>query len=371
MLNLYASVKLNGVLIEPREQYMNVEQDILVSVIIPVFNVQQYLSEALDSVIHQAYEKLEIIVINDGSTDDSGKICDEYAEKDARIVVIHQENKGLSAARNVGLKIMTGDVVAFLDADDAYHPRFVSKMIEAMIRSDADIVICKTKRQYTNDRLLFDNTKNSYPTLEQGCYDHVNLLRAYANGKINAGVWNKVYKRKLWENERFPEGHVYEDIDTTHRILNRCVTACVINEMLYAYRKRQGSITDVSTKESIRDLFLAYSHFDEFVKEHVPEVFSEETIALLEQRRMIQKISQFASLSRKKDPEQKEYSEELRRQIIASGKTAELRDYKFSTQVCYWMICICPRLLVVFIQVLNPVRLFVKRNIEEIKLNHK
>lgn len=243
-------------------------------------------------------------------------------------------------------------------------------MIEAMIRSNADIVICKTKRQYTMDRLLFDNTENAYPAIEQGCYDRTGILRAYADGKINPGVWNKVYKRKLWENERFPEGHVYEDIDTTYRILNRCETACVINEMLYAYRKRPGSITEVRTQESIRDLFLAYSHFDAFAKELVPEVFSEETITRLAQVRMKQKIIQFASFSRKKDPEQKGYSEELRRQIIVSGKTAELRNYEFLTQVCYWMICVCPGLLGVSMQVYIPIRRFMKNTIKDKQINH-
>lgn len=341
----------------------NEKQDILVSVIIPVFNVQRYLSEALDSVIHQTYEKLEIIVINDGSTDDSGKICEEYAAKEERITVIHQENKGLSSARNVGLNIMTGDVVAFLDADDAYHPMFVSKMLEAMIHCNADIVICKTKQQYTTERLLFNNTKNSYPAIEQGCYDRGSILRAYADGKLNPGVWNKVYNRKLWENERFPEGHVYEDIDTIYRILNCCEQACVINEMLYAYRKRPRSITDVPTKEDIRDLFLAQAHFDAFVKEHVPEVFPEETITRLEQDRIQLKIIKFAYFYLKKDFEQKRYSEELRSQIIASCKNGGLRKYKLLTQICYRMICICPGILAFSIQAIKPIRRLVKRTI--------
>ena len=104
------------------------QYDPLVSVIIPVYNVEPYLKEALDSVLDQSYQNLEIILIDDGSTDRSGKICDDYSETDDRIRVIHQENKGLSSARNKGLDLMHGELVAFLDPDDAYHPDYVSAM---------------------------------------------------------------------------------------------------------------------------------------------------------------------------------------------------------------------------------------------------
>lgn len=346
-------------------------QNVLVSVIIPVYNVRPYLAESLDSAVHQTYEKLEIILIDDGSTDGSGRICDEYAARDPRITVIHQKNEGLSSARNAGLEIMTGELTAFLDADDAWHPEFVSTMTAAMERSDADMVICRRTTHFTTDRLRFDSTGRRDPAARQGVYDRVSALRAYADGKINAGVWNKIYKRRLWENERFPEGHVYEDVDTAYRIINRCEKVCVIDDVLYAYRKRPGSITDHPTKESISDLFLAYSHFDSFAKKHVPEVFPEEITALLKQRRINQKIIYYASLSRKKDPELKKYSEELRRQIIDSGKKGELRNQRLLTQVCYRMMCVCPKMLGAVVPVLTPAWMFIKRTIREKKNTDK
>ena len=115
----------------------------LVSVIIPVFNVQPFLSEALDSVIQQTYRNLEIILIDDGSRDGSEEICDEYARRDERIVVIHQKNKGLSAARNAGLDIMSGNAIVFLDPDDAFQPDYIKAMMTEMICQEADLVICK------------------------------------------------------------------------------------------------------------------------------------------------------------------------------------------------------------------------------------
>ena len=106
----------------------------IVSIIIPVYNVAPYLVEALDSVVHQSYGNLEIIIIDDGSTDGSAEICDDYARRDRRIRLIHQENKGIGAARNVGLDIMNGEAVAFLDSDDAYDPDFIEAMVSAMAR---------------------------------------------------------------------------------------------------------------------------------------------------------------------------------------------------------------------------------------------
>lgn len=114
----------------------------MISVIVPVYNVEPYLEEAIESVIHQTYTDLEIILVDDGSTDDSGKICDRYQKKDSRIKVVHQENRGLSAARNAGLDICKGEMIAFLDSDDAFCTDMLQKMSDAMLESGADIVEC-------------------------------------------------------------------------------------------------------------------------------------------------------------------------------------------------------------------------------------
>lgn len=336
-------------------------REVLVSVIIPVLNVRTYLAEALDSVIHQSYGNLEIILIDDGSTDGSAEICDKYASKDARIIVEHQERKGVGNARNKALGIMTGEVVAFLDADDVYYPDYVSTMIEAMNRSESDIVICKYEKQETTGRLIFGNTKDSDPAIEQGEYDRVSILRAYANGKINPSIWNKVFKRELWENERFPEGHVFEDIDTTYRVLNHCEKVCVLEDVLYIYRRRPGSITDHLTKKRASDWFLAYSHFESFVKENVPEVFSEETLKYIEQRKIFQKYIYYADFSRRKDPELKRYSKELRQEVIDHCKTGNISDYSISTQVYYQIMHYCPWLLRTAMLAFNRIRPFVVR----------
>ena len=131
----------------------------LISVIIPVYNVRHYLKEALDSVIFQTYRNLEIIIIDDGSTDGSREICDDYLD-DSRVTVIHQKNKGLSAARNAGLDIMTGEYVAFLDSDDAYQSSFIEEMVNAIVREVADIVVCKYTVHSTVSEMDYSKTEN-------------------------------------------------------------------------------------------------------------------------------------------------------------------------------------------------------------------
>ncbi len=221
----------------------------MVSVIIPVYNVAPYLRESLASAIHQTYKGLEIIIIDDGSTDGSGDICEEYAARDERIRLIHQENKGLSAARNAGLNIMTGDVIAFLDSDDAYHPDYIRTMLETMHREKTDIVICGYSKQKTEGKLRFEEVGRTGPSLHKGKYNRIEALCALADMKLNHGVWNKLYKSGLWNNIRFPEGYVYEEVRTTYRILDSINSLAVIDQPLYLYRDRPESITNTRTQK--------------------------------------------------------------------------------------------------------------------------
>lgn len=121
-----------------------------ISVIVPVYNVGEYLRQCVDSILSQTYSNLEIIAVNDGSTDGSGAILDEYREKDIRLIAIHQENQGVSAARNKGLDVATGDYIAFVDADDYIHPEMYEKLVKALEDNQADISFCTRKRVYQN-----------------------------------------------------------------------------------------------------------------------------------------------------------------------------------------------------------------------------
>ena len=228
----------------------------LVSVIVPMYNVEPYLREALDSVIHQTYRKLEILVIDDGSTDGSGRICDEYAALDPRIKVFHQENRGLSAARNVGLDAMSGDVVAFLDSDDAFKPEMIANMLAEMQRHQADIAVCGIARCYTEGSLEGAPT-TPYLELDNAVLTKKEALQQLAAGKINNAVWNKIYIRRLWDHVRFPEGQVYEDASVAFQVLSNSKQIVALKEKNIIYRARLGSITStVSLKKYIEIMLL-------------------------------------------------------------------------------------------------------------------
>lgn len=239
-----------------------------VSVIVPVYNVAPYLREALDSAVCQSYRNLEIIIVDDGSTDGSSEICDEY-RSDPRVRVIHQENRGLSNARNVGLDVSSGAYIAFLDSDDAFHPDFVRKMVDEI--GDADVAVCR----FEVHQGTLESRGQIYSRLKKRVCSREEALRALADGKINVSVWNKLYRRELWREIRFPDGHNYEDIHTTYRIFDCCEHVKVLDHVLYLHRRRPGSITQVWTKKNIEDRKLAHDDLLTFVKTHTPEVFDE------------------------------------------------------------------------------------------------
>lgn len=331
----------------------------LVSVIIPVFNVKLYLTEALNSVISQTYEKLEVIIIDDGSTDGSGEICDEYANNDKRIIVFHQDNKGLSAARNVGLDIMTGEVCAFLDSDDAYENTFVEKLLAVMTRENADLVVCKYTSHKTDGRLVW-NGEPASPTSNAGKYDHVHSLRALADGTINVNVWNKLYRRELWEEIRFPDGHVYEDIDTSFRIFNLCNMISILDDPLYLRRIRSGSITATSSMKNIQDRTIACSHFASFMEMHIPEIFTQIQVRKWRQSTLNRMIFSYVRYTDRKDSDDNFY-ERLRNQIITTGKEAGIDTLTYREKVAWYIIRDCPWLLTIVYPVYRPLSQLVYR----------
>lgn len=233
-----------------------------ISIIIPVYKERRYLHEALDSVINQTYRNLEIIIIDDGSVDGSGEIADEYAGKDSRITVIHQENKGLATVRNVGLNMMTGDAVAFFDSDDALAPEYVEAMANAMLKTHADLVVCRYTIDKTEGLLMHKGREE--PPAESGLHTRISALRALADNKINVHAWNKLYRRELWKDIRFPDGRIFEDVATTYKIFNLCKSICVLDKSLYLHRKHEGSITRSFSKHP--DLAWAWVQFAPFME---------------------------------------------------------------------------------------------------------
>ena len=328
----------------------------LVSVIIPVYNVRQYLRESLDSVLHQTYHNLEIIIVDDGSTDGSGEICDEYAQRDDRVIVIHQENRGLSAARNAGLDRMTGDLASFLDPDDAYASQYIELMVSAMMKEDVDLVICRFTVHHTAGHLSYPGNGKDISMVIPGLYDRAGAQRALIDNNLNVSAWNKLYRRSLWTGLRFPEGHVYEDIDTTYRIFDRCQSIRCLNQPLYMHRRRAGSITHTVSADNIRDWHLAMEHFESYIAAHTPEIFSPEHLRQHRQKRLRRMISDYINYVSRCGSVGDAFSEELKREITSFGKGAEIQDLPARSRAGYHMILSCPGLIRPVYRVYRPVR---------------
>ena len=335
----------------------------LVSVIIPVYNVKAYLSEALESVIRQTYQNLEILVIDDGSTDGCSEICDAFAAKDRRVRVIHQKNGGLSAARNTGLEAMTGQAVMFLDSDDAAHPDMVQSLVDAMNREQADLAVCRFTDYYTTKTMRLEELEHhsAVPSAKSGVYNRVQGLRALVDVKINVSVWNKLYRKRLWEDLRFPDGHVFEDLDTSFLIFDHVEKTVVIDRKLYLHRIRPGSITAGWSERSVRDWLRSFSHYEAFIRSHVPEVFTPEQLRNVRQIQLNAMLDAYSGVSRKTSAG-KAFSEELRGKIIAIGRKEGLAsDCVLRTRIAFRLLCHCPAALRTAFPVLNRARHWVAR----------
>lgn len=234
------------------------------SVIVPVYNIERYLPQCLDSILAQTFADIELIVVDDGSTDQSGKICDEYAQKDSRIVVIHKKNGGLADARNAGLDVISGEYVGFVDSDDWIRPQMYETLLSHQEKTNAEVVACKL-HFFSDD----GNTNEVWPQIEQDYIysrnDFINHFFPDIKRSIMPSVCNKIFKRSVFKTIRFPIGKRYEDAYIQLDIYDAVKMIAVINEPLYEYRKRSGSITDqVSYDHYLDQLAFSVRHLTYF-----------------------------------------------------------------------------------------------------------
>lgn len=206
----------------------------IVSIIVPVYNVENYLKRCIESIINQTYNHLEIILVDDGSTDNSGAICDEYSQKDSRIRVIHKENGGLSSARNAGLDICTGEYVSFIDSDDFVSASFVEQMLNLLLTNDCDIVKCSFVRG-TNNRFNGEDTEKSAIVTLLG-------REATYNSQYSVIACDKLYKISLFYDIRFPLVKKCEDEATYYKLAYAAKKVCITKRALYYYFMSENSI---------------------------------------------------------------------------------------------------------------------------------
>lgn len=211
--------------------------DSLISVIVPVYNVEKYLSQCIKSILNQTYTNLELILVDDGSTDNSGKICDEFSSFDNRVRVIHKINGGLSSARNVGIESAGGDYYSFIDSDDYVENTFLECLYKKIVQENADICECSFFRLRRNRMIkerLFD-----YEILDPETAVRRLLATPYESFIV---IWNKLYRKELFDKIRFPEGKLHEDEYTTYKLIYESNKIVYVNMNLYIYRVRDDSI---------------------------------------------------------------------------------------------------------------------------------
>ena len=216
-----------------------------ISIIVPIYKVEKQLKKCINSILNQTFSNFELILVDDGSPDNCGKICDEYEKKDNRIKVIHKENGGLSDARNSGLDIAKGKYIAFVDSDDIIHPRMYEILFQCINKSDSDIVQCKFKKFKNLDEVK-DELDNYNETFEE--YDNKTaIMDMMDNNNINVNSWNKLYKSKLFETLRFPKGKIHEDEFLTYKLLYSSKKIAYVDQELYYYYQNDNGIMNGSS----------------------------------------------------------------------------------------------------------------------------
>lgn len=242
--------------------------DLRISIVIPIYNVEAYLHQCVDSVLNQTYQNIEVILVDDGSPDKSPAICDVYSQKDKRVVVIHKQNRGLSDARNEGLKRATGDYVIFLDSDDYYkYDDFLEKIVDATDEGKKDAVFFQRTVFYDGS----NRPNYNYPPfrLEWNRLDASTLLLELAkNDLLDASACMKATKRSILQgNDLFFRNGIYcEDIEWFSRYIMFINSIALIDNPDYFYRKREGSITSKLKEKNVRDLFYTIQHHSEKIR---------------------------------------------------------------------------------------------------------
>lgn len=251
--------------IEKYEPYKIKNMNIKISVIIAVYNIESYLERCVESVREQTYVNLEIILVDDGSTDDSGKISDTLASQDERIKVIHKKNGGLSDARNAGTRIATGEYIAYVDGDDRIDTSMYEDMMGAILETGADIAICRYRCIYPKH---IEDHSSSKLVVFEGREALQKLIEEDENYCIQNAAWNKLYRREYTNELHFPMGKWYEDIVYTTKLLSCVERAVYLDKAYYNYvQQREGSIMAVGVnKRFLTDQIPAYMEKTQFLK---------------------------------------------------------------------------------------------------------
>lgn len=280
-----------------------------VSVIVPVYKVEPYLRRGLDSLMRQTCRELEIILVDDGSPDRCGEICDAYVERYERVRVIHQPNSGVSAARNAGLEAAAGEWIGWMDSDDWIEPDMFDYLLEGAQRTGADIVVCGRWEEY-RDKKVFRGWK------QETLLDTEQALKALLeNDTMQNFLWDKLWRRELFDGLRFPEGRTFEDIAVMHRLFMKTSCVACLPEGKYHYFQRPGSIVgDTSLENRINHYLAAKQRLEELAPQW-PQFWE-----LLESQCVASSITIWCAYTANPREEQLRYGPQLREIAAFAGE---------------------------------------------------
>ena len=236
----------------------------LISLVIPVYNVEKYLDKCMESVLAQTYDNFEVILVDDGSTDNSGKMCDEYAERDSRIIVYHKPNGGLSDARNFGVEHCNADLVSFIDSDDYVTEDYLEYLWYLMEKYDCKMscasnkIVPEGKEYALKSDNITEEKLDTVKSLERICYSSV-------------GAVTRLYQKELLLNNPFPVGRLYEDLASTYKKIAECEYVIFSDKQIYIWIQRDNSITHSGISEKQMDIFWAADELYNFIAERYPE----------------------------------------------------------------------------------------------------
>ncbi len=249
------------------------EREPLLSVIVPVYNVEAYLNRCVDSILAQTYRNLEIILVDDGTKDHSDEICDVYAAMDSRVRVIHKENGGLSSARNAGLDIARGEYIGFVDSDDWIEPEMYAHMVACLLKYGAKVACAGRYDVYS---ATGERKKGLCPEREELVNAEEMVAKIFLWDNCDSAAWDKLYHRSLFEDIRYPLGKICEDVPTTYRLILKAGKAVLCDRPFYNYYHRPGSIT---TATAITEKNFHFSQHTAaiypYIREHHPAIAKE------------------------------------------------------------------------------------------------
>lgn len=241
----------------------------LISILIPIFQTKDCLEACIQSILCQTYTHFELILVDDGSTDGSEEICDDFAKLDSRVSVIHTANSGVSAARNTGLSHAKGDYIAFIDSDDKIAPDYLEYLLELLLEHKADISACNT---YFIHSLTESVLKENVPPEITVYSCETALEKLLYNQDFHNSCWGKLYKKELFSNITYPEGHIYEDLGTTYKLVDRCDRIVYSSLKKYYYLLRKGSIMRTAFSRKYMDSLYFSKEILAFMEEKHPDL---------------------------------------------------------------------------------------------------